>query len=38
MNFLSLHLDLPGTTDAGAAAACVDDCTVNWSLYKNKHT
>lgn len=27
-----------GTTDAGAAAACVDDCTVNWSLYKNKHT
>ncbi|KAG2542165.1 hypothetical protein PVAP13_9NG570728 [Panicum virgatum] len=27
-----------GTTDAGAAAACVDDCTVNWKSYKNKHT
>jgi len=27
-----------GTTDAGAAAACVDDCTVNWNSYKNKHT
>ena len=36
--FVSLHLNLPGTTDAGAAAACVDDCTVNWSLDKNKHT
>ena len=38
MNFLSLHLDLPGTTDSSAAAACVDDCTVNWNSYKNKHT
>ena len=38
MNFLSLLLDLPGTTDSSAAAACVDDCTVNWNSYKNKHT
>ena len=35
-----LHFDeLAGTTDAGAAAACVDDCTQNWNPYKeNKHT
>jgi len=33
-----LHFD-EGTTDAGAAAACVDDCTQNWNPYKeNKHT
>ncbi|PAN41345.2 hypothetical protein PAHAL_8G028800 [Panicum hallii] len=27
-----------GTTDACAAAGCLDDCTVNWNSYKNKHT